>query len=86
MSKGKGNNGWVVYILKCADNTLYTGITNNIDARIIAHTQGRGAKYTKGRAPLTLIYQEPCESRSEATKRECQIKALPRTKKLALAS
>ena len=76
--------GWVVYILKCADETLYTGITNDLPARMAAHSEGRGAKYTKGRAPFTLIYQESCPDRSAASKRERAIKKLPRSEKLGL--
>lgn len=75
---------WVVYILQCADDTLYTGITNDLPARISAHEEGRGAKYTKGRAPLKLVYQEDCENRSTASKREREIKALPRDLKKEL--
>jgi putative endonuclease len=69
-------NAWVVYILKCADDSFYTGITNDITARITAHKNGTGAKYTKGRSPLTLVYLEECENRSTATKREIGIKRL----------
>lgn len=77
---------WVVYILKCADNSLYTGITNDLDARITAHTAGLGAKYTKGRGPFTLAYHEPCQDRSHASQREHAIKALSRRDKLALCA
>ncbi len=76
--------GWVVYILRCADDTLYTGITNDLDARIAKHENGTGAKYTKGRGPFALIYREDFETRSEASKREAAIKNLSRTEKLAL--
>ena len=75
---------WVVYILKCADDTLYCGITNDLDARIAAHENGTGAKYTKGRGPFEVIYTEPCENRSAASKREFAIKALSRVEKLDL--
>ncbi len=75
---------WVVYILECTDNTLYTGITNDLPARIAAHEAGTGAKYTKGRAPFKLLYQEECENRSMASKREIAIKKLSRVEKLAL--
>ncbi len=76
---------WVVYILKCADDTLYTGITNDLPARITAHESGQGAKYTRGRAPLKLIYSENCENRSSATKREMVIKKLSRLDKEKLS-
>ena len=75
---------WVVYILKCADDTLYCGITNDLDARLAAHENGTGAKYTKGRGPFGVIYTEPCENRSAASKREFAIKALSRVEKLDL--
>ena len=74
----------MVYILKCADDTLYCGITNDLDARIAAHENGTGAKYTKGRGPFEVIYTEPCENRSAASKREFAIKALSRVEKLDL--
>ncbi|MDB2390827.1 GIY-YIG nuclease family protein [Alphaproteobacteria bacterium] len=77
---------WVVYILKCADDSLYTGITNDLDARITAHTDGLGAKYTKGRGPFILIYHENCQNRSHASQREHAIKALSRHAKLALCA
>lgn len=75
---------WVVYILKCADDSLYTGITNDMDARVAAHTDGTGAKYTKGRGPFEIAYVEDCEDRSHASKREMAIKKLNRAKKEAL--
>ena len=77
---------WVVYILQCADQTLYTGITNNLDHRINEHENGTGAKYTRGRAPLKLIYSETHSSRSQASKREVEIKSFDRARKLRLAS
>ena len=68
---------WYVYILQCADNTLYTGITTDLLRRLEEHNTGKkGAKYTKGRRPVTLIYQETHTSRSEASKREHAIKKL----------
>ncbi len=75
---------WVVYILKCSDGTLYTGITNDLEKRIAAHNAGSGAKYTRGRVPVELIYQEDLASRSDALKREAVIKKMSRVKKLAL--
>ena len=77
---------WVVYILRCADETLYTGITNDLDARLAAHTDGTGAKYTKGRGPFEIVYVEECENRSAASSREYAIKKMSRTEKLRLAS
>ena len=75
---------WVCYILRCADSTLYCGITNDLDKRLAAHNAGEGAKYTRGRAPVKLAYSESCADKSAALKREMAIKGLPRLKKLAL--
>lgn len=75
---------WVVYILECADSTLYTGITNDIDARIDAHNAGKGARYTATRGPVTLRWSTPARDRSEASKLELEIKRLPRKAKLAM--
>ena len=77
---------WIVYILQCADGTLYTGITNDLDRRMAEHEAGRGAKYTKGRGPLQLVYQENCQGRALALKREIEIKSLDRKAKLLLVS
>lgn len=75
---------WTVYILECADGTLYTGITTNLTRRIKIHEAGKGARYTNGRAPFRLVHQEFCENRGEASKRELAIKSLSRTQKLEL--
>ncbi len=75
---------WVVYMLECKDRSLYTGITDNLPKRLQAHRMGRGAKYTKGRAPLTLRYLEDCEDHSQALRREIAIKKLTRQEKLVL--
>ena len=72
---------WYLYILRCGDDTLYTGITTNVEKRLEAHRSGKGAKYTRGRGPLELVHQECCGSHSDALKRERQIKALPRGEK-----
>lgn len=80
MSEGK----WTVYILRCGDGTLYTGITNDMDARLAAHRCGKGAKYTRGRGPLELAYTEVLDTKSLALKREHGIKSLSREQKLAL--
>ncbi|MEJ2139242.1 MAG: GIY-YIG nuclease family protein [Gammaproteobacteria bacterium] len=76
---------WQVYILECADGSLYTGIARNLDERIAAHNNGTGAKYTRGRRPVKLVYQENATSRSIALRREITIKKLPRADKLRLA-
>lgn len=73
-----------VYILRCKDDSLYTGWTNDIVHRLAAHRAGKGAKYTKGRSPLVLVYLEKLKDKSEALKREAAIKSLTRTNKLAL--
>lgn len=75
---------YYVYILKCGDGTLYTGWTNDIDARLAAHREGRGAKYTRGRGPLELVYTEDFTSKSEAAKREYHIKKMTREQKKTL--
>ena len=78
---------WSVYILRCADDSLYTGITKNVDRRINEHNDKSshlGAKYTSGRQPVMLVYQEVAKSRSHATKREMEIKSLSRKQKLSL--
>ena len=72
---------WVVYILKCKDGTLYTGITTDVEKRLAAHRSGKGAKYTRGRGPLELVYCEECVDHSAALKRESEIKRLPRQEK-----
>ena len=73
-----------VYIIQCADNTLYTGWTTNLRARLDAHSEGSGAKYTRGRGPLTLVYSESFENKSAAMRREVEIKRLTRAEKLQL--
>ena len=74
------------YILKCSDNSLYTGWTTDIDRRIKCHNSGKGAKYTRGRGPVTLEYFETFKTREEAMKREYEIKRLSRERKLKLIS
>jgi predicted GIY-YIG superfamily endonuclease len=76
---------WWVYLLRCGDGTLYCGIALDVDVRLQQHTEGKGAKYTRGRGPLELVYREACTSRAEALRRERTIKRLPRRKKAALA-
>ena len=75
---------WYVYMLLCGDGTLYTGITDDVDRRLAAHRSGKGAKYTRGRGPLELIYQEEWGTHSLALKREAAVKRLPRQEKEAL--
>ncbi len=75
-----------VYIVQCADGTLYTGWTNDLDRRLAAHNSGTGAKYTKSRRPVKLVYHEVFENKSEALKREAAIKKLSRAEKMQLIS
>jgi putative endonuclease len=75
---------WFCYLLRCADDTLYCGISNDLDKRIAAHNAGTAAKYTRTRTPVELVYRENCADRSAACKRELAIKKLSREKKLAL--
>lgn len=73
-----------VYILRCSDDSLYTGWTNNLEKRLKAHSAGKGAKYTKARLPVELVYYEEFEDKIEAMKREYEIKQLSRKEKLKL--
>ena len=76
---------WYVYIVQCRDNTLYTGISTDPETRLAEHNTGQnGAKYTRARRPVSLLYTEPAASRSAALKREIAIKRLSRQAKLAL--
>lgn len=83
MGRGKAMT-WSCYILRCADDTLYTGITNDLAKRLAAHNAGSAAKYTRTRMPVELVFVEDCADRSAALKRELQIKGLKRPDKLAL--
>jgi len=75
---------WYVYILRCADNTLYTGITTDPDRRVQEHNLGTGAKYTRGRGPVKMVYCEDAESYGAALRREYRIKQLSRQEKESL--
>lgn len=77
---------WYLYILRCGDGTLYTGITTDVQRRLEEHRSGKGAKYTRGRGPLELVYRESCEDYSNALKREYAVKHLNRREKLKLIS
>jgi len=76
---------WTVYILKCADGTLYTGIARDLDSRVARHETGLGAKYTRGRGPYEILYTETHAGKGAALKREAAIKSLRRAEKLKLA-
>lgn len=82
---GKRNGSWSVYMVRCSDGTLYTGITNDLEKRIAAHNSAKdGARYTRSRRPVTLVYAEEAGSKSAAARLEYQIKRLPRSKKKSL--
>lgn len=75
---------WHLYILRCGDGTYYTGIALDVEKRFLAHASGKGAKYTRGRGPLQLIYQEVCGDHGAALRRELEVKALSKAQKEAL--
>ncbi len=75
---------WYLYILECGDGTLYTGITDDVARRLAQHSAGKGAKYTRGRGPLKLVYQETCGTHSDASKREYEVHRMSRQEKLNL--
>ena len=78
------DNSWKLYVLRCSDGSLYTGITTDVEKRLAAHNAGKGAKYTRSRRPVELVYQEDCVDHSCALKRELEIKAMKREQKLKL--
>ena len=75
---------WYVYILRCADDTLYTGITNDLARRLKAHNAGTASKYTRVRRPVVIVYHEEAETKGDALRRELQIKSMPRSQKQTL--
>ncbi|MFZ5949668.1 MAG: GIY-YIG nuclease family protein [Candidatus Rifleibacteriota bacterium] len=83
--KPSGEKQWVVYLLRCSDNSLYTGITNDLTQRLAAHNAGTGARYTRGRRPVEVIFWEKATDKSDACSREYWIKKLSREEKLLLA-
>ncbi len=90
MSQRKGKQGdppptWFVYLLRCGDGTLYCGIALDVAARLKQHEEGKGAKYTRGRGPLEVLYREACAGKAEALRRERQIKRMRRGTKASLA-
>ena len=86
--KNKDSKQWLVYVLRCADNSLYTGVTLDINKRLDEHNgkEKNGAKYTRARRPVDLVYLEPSISRSAAYKRECAIKSLSKLEKEQMIS
>ena len=82
---GKGSDIWFVYMVRCSDGTLYTGITKDLDRRVEAHNFGKnGARYTRSRRPVKLVFSEQVESKSAAARLEYQMKKLPLARKEAL--
>ena len=77
---------WFVYILRCKDDTLYTGMTDDLEKRLTAHNAGKGARYTRGRGPVSLVYSVVCNDKSDALRRELQIKKMSRAEKQLLCS
>jgi putative endonuclease len=75
---------WRLYIVRCADGTLYTGVTKDIEARMVAHNAGKGARYTRGRRPVALVYQEQIGTHGDALRREMAVKRLSRHEKQRL--
>jgi putative endonuclease len=85
LKKRKRKSAWSVYILRCADGSLYTGITRDVARRVEEHnSNGLAARYTRTRRPVTLVYQEPAATRSAASKREYRIKRMTRAHKQEL--
>jgi predicted GIY-YIG superfamily endonuclease len=80
-SLSKKKSKWFLYILKCSDGTLYTGITNDIARRIRQHNEGSASRYTRSRLPVKLLYRESCRGRSQALKKEFAVKSLSRKEK-----
>jgi len=84
--KGRGSDPWYVYMVRCSDGTLYTGISKDLEKRLEAHNSGRdGARYTRSRRPVNLVYAQQAESHSAAASLEYRIKKLPKSKKEELA-
>lgn len=82
----KNSPNWYLYVVDCSDSSLYTGVTNDLKKRIAKHNSGKGAKYTASRRPVKLVYAESHQTKSDALKRERQIKKLTRQEKLTLIS
>jgi len=82
---GQTQHPWFVYLVRCSDGSIYTGITDNVDARLKKHNDGKGAKYTVGRRPVSLLYSELHTDQSSASRREAEIKTWRKPKKESLA-
>lgn len=83
-ARGVRRQKWFLYILRCADGSLYTGITNDLDRRLRLHGAGKASRYTRTRRPVELVYRERCIGRARALVRECAVKDLGRARKLEL--
>ena len=84
LEQGKGprpDQRWFLYILRCGNDTFYTGVTKDLKRRLKMHNDGKASRYTRARRPVTLIYHEDCASRAQALVRECRVKALSRKEK-----
>jgi putative endonuclease len=77
---------WFVYVARCADGTLYVGVALDVQARLLAHDEGRGARYTRGRGPLCLLATRKCATKGDALRLEMALKRLPREEKIATAA
>lgn len=86
MPRAASTSPWFVYIVRCADRTLYTGITTELERRVAEHNDGRGAKYTSRRCPVVLVYVEAAADRSAAQRRESEIKRMRSADKRRLAA
>jgi predicted GIY-YIG superfamily endonuclease len=84
VSDGEESTGWWVYLLRCGDGTCYTGITTDVQRRLAEHASGKGARYTRGRQPVTLLGTVPCASRSAAARLEARLRRLPPETKLGI--
>ena len=84
MNKDWLRKNWIVYILLCKDATFYTGISNDINRRLLEHEKGSGAKYTRGRGPFKIVYEAFFNTASEASKEEYRIKKLSKAQKITL--
>lgn len=84
--KKQPDQGWFLYILRCCNDTFYTGVTKDLERRVKMHNDGKASKYTRVRRPVQLIYYEDCSSHAQALVRECAVKALSRKEKEALVS
>lgn len=84
--KVKAADLWYLYLLRCGDGSLYTGVTNNLERRLKMHQAGKASRYTRTHSPVAMVYSETCGDRSSALIRECEVKEWPRTKKELLVA